>query len=148
MDEPLLGWRLGLDWTGIMDTANDVIRKDGFEFFMVIFLMMTLKGVLASLAGPAPNYDMQRILATRNPREACLMSGMVNVVLLFPSYVMSTGIVVLALAFCMPELRAMATPDFEKLLPMVHEQVRPGGNDGNHARGPHRGVHVELSPPP
>ena len=42
---------------------------------------MFFKGVLASLAGPAPNYDMQRILATRNPREACLMNGMVNVVL-------------------------------------------------------------------
>ena len=127
---PFFGWRLGLDWTGIMDTANDVIRKDGFEFFMVIFLMMTLKGVLASLAGPAPNYDMQRILATRNPREACLMSGMVNVVLLFPSYVMSTGIVVLARAFCMPELRAMATPDFEKLLPMVMSKYVPTGMMG------------------
>jgi SSS family solute:Na+ symporter len=127
---PFFGWKLGLDWTGIMDTANDAIRKDGYEFFMVVFLMMTLKGVLASLAGPAPNYDMQRILATRNPREACLMSGMVNVVLLFPSYVMSTGIVVLALAFCMPELRAMATPDFEKLLPMVMSRYVPTGMMG------------------
>ena len=89
--------------------------------------MMTMKGILASLAGPAPNYDMQRILATRNPREACLMSGMVNVVLLLPSYVMSTGIVVLALAFCMPDLRAMATPDFEKLLPMVMSRYVPTG---------------------
>ena len=113
-----------------MDSANDVIRKDGFDFFMVIFLLMTLKGVLASLAGPAPNYDMQRILATRNPREACLMSGMVNVVLLFPSYVMITGIVVLALAFCMPDLRAMATPDFEKLLPMVMSRYVPTGMVG------------------
>jgi Na+/proline symporter len=127
---PFFGWKLGLDWTGIMDSANDVIRKDGFDLFMVIFLLMTLKGVLASLAGPAPNYDMQRILATRNPREACLMSGMVNVVLLFPSYVMSTGIVVLALAFCMPDLRAMATPDFEKLLPMVMSRYVPTGMVG------------------
>ena len=28
---------------------------------------MFFKGMLASLAGPAPNYDMQRVLATRNP---------------------------------------------------------------------------------
>lgn len=124
---PFFGWRLGLDWTGIMDSANNTIRHDGNEFFMIIFLFMTLKGVLASLAGPAPNYDMQRILATRNPREACLMSAMVNLVMWFPSYIMGTGIVVLALGFCMPELRSMATPDFEKILPMVLNRYVPVG---------------------
>ncbi len=46
-----------------------LIRADGNEFFMIIFGMMFFKGVLASLAGPAPNYDMQRILATRTPRS-------------------------------------------------------------------------------
>ena len=71
---------------------------------MIIFGLMFFKGVLASLAGPAPNYDMQRILATRNPREACMMNGMVNVVLYFPRYMMITGITVLALAFCMPRV--------------------------------------------
>ena len=80
---------------------------------------MFFKGVLASLAGPAPNYDMQRILATRNPREACLMNGMVTLVLMFPRYLMIAGITVLALAFCMPQLQAMAKPDFEKVLPLV-----------------------------
>ena len=124
---PFFGWRLGLDWTGIMDTANDAIREDGYEFFAVVIGLMTVKGVLASLAGPMPNYDMQRILATRSPREASLMSAMVNVVLLIPSYIMSTGIAVLALAFCMPELRAMATPDFEKLLPIVLSKYVPTG---------------------
>ena len=53
------------------------------EWFGIIFGLMFFKGILASLAGPAPNYDMQRVLATRNPREACLMNGMVNVVLVF-----------------------------------------------------------------
>jgi SSS family solute:Na+ symporter len=124
---PFFGWKLGVDWTGIMDSANNSIRHDGNEFFMVIFLLMTTKGVLASLAGPAPNYDMQRILATRNPREACLMSALVNVVMWFPAYVMGMGIVVLALGFCMPQLRAMATPDFEKILPMVLSQYVPSG---------------------
>ena len=54
---------------------NDAIRQDGNELFTVIFGLMFFKGVLASLAGPAPTYDMQRVLATRNPREACLMNG-------------------------------------------------------------------------
>jgi len=124
---PFFGWKLGLDWTGIMDSANGVIRHDGNELFMIVFLFMTLKGVLASLAGPAPNYDMQRILATRTPREACLMSAMVNIVMWFPAYVMLSAIVVLALGFCMPELHAMATPDFEKILPMVLSNYVPAG---------------------
>ena len=38
-------------------------------------MALLFKGVLVGAAGPAPNYDMQRILSTRNPREACLMSG-------------------------------------------------------------------------
>ena len=88
---------------------------------------MFFKGVLASLAGPAPNYDMQRILATRNPREACLMNGMVNVVLYFPRYLMVAGLTVMAFAFCMPELRAMDQPDFEKLLPLVLARAVPVG---------------------
>jgi len=124
---PFFGWTLGVDWTGIFDKVNDAIKADGNEFFMIIFGMMFFKGVLASLAGPAPNYDMQRILATRNPREASLMNGMVNVALYFPRYLMITGITVLALAFCMTDLRAMDKPDFEKILPIVLTQYVPSG---------------------
>jgi Na+/proline symporter len=124
---PFFGWKLDLDWTGILASANDSIRRDGNEFFMVVIVFLAVKGVLASLAGPAPDYDMQRILATRSPREASLMSAWVNIVLMFPSYVMSTGITLLALAFCLPELRAMATPDFEKLLPIVLSKYVPVG---------------------
>jgi Na+/proline symporter len=40
---------------------------------------------------------------------------------------MVTGLAVLALAFCMPELRAMDKPDFEKLLPIVLTQYVPTG---------------------
>jgi SSS family solute:Na+ symporter len=124
---PFFGWKLGMDWTGILDKVNDALRQDGNEFFMIIFGLMFFKGVLASLAGPAPNYDMQRILATRNPREASLMNGMVCCVLYLPRYMMITGITVLALAFCMPELRSMDKPDFEKLLPIVLTQHVPAG---------------------
>jgi len=124
---PFFGWHLGLDWTGILDQVNKAIRDDGNEMFMLIFGLMFFKGVLASLAGPAPNYDMQRILATRNPREACMMNGMVCVVLYFPRYLMIAGITILALAFCMPQLRGMDKPDFEKLLPIVLSQYIPVG---------------------
>jgi SSS family solute:Na+ symporter len=124
---PFFGWKLGLDWTGILDKANDAIRSDGNELFGIIFGLMFFKGVLASLAGPAPNYDMQRILATRSPREASLMNGMVNLALYFPRYLMITGITVLALAYCMTDLRAMDKPDFEKILPIVLANYVPTG---------------------
>ncbi len=124
---PFFGKELGLDWTGILDKANEAIINDGNSFFSLIFGLMFFKGILASLAGPAPTYDLQRILATRNPTEACKMNGMVNVVLYFPRYLMVAGLTVLALAFCMPELRAMEKPDFEKLLPIVLTQHVPAG---------------------
>ena len=124
---PFFGWHLGLDWKGILDTANAKIHADGNELFGIIFGLMFFKGVLASLAGPAPNYDMQRILATRNPREASLMNGMVNVALYFPRYLMITGITILALAFYMTDLRAMSEPNFEKILPIVLSKYVPVG---------------------
>ena len=70
---------------------------------------------------------MQRVLATRNPREACMMNGLVNVVLYFPRYMMIAGLTSWRLAFCMPQLRAMDKPDFEKLLPIVLTQYVPAG---------------------
>ncbi|HEV2692617.1 MAG TPA: sodium:solute symporter family protein [Verrucomicrobiae bacterium] len=124
---PFFGWKLGLDWTGILDQVNAAIKSDGNEMFGIMFGLMFSKGILASLAGPAPNYDMQRILATRNPREASLMNGMVNLALYFPRYLLITGITVLALAFCLTDLRAMEKPDFELLLPVVLRDYVPVG---------------------
>src|ERR1019366_8865193 len=123
---PFFGYKLGVDWSTILPQANEAIKQDGNEMFSIIFGLMFFKGVLASLAGPAPNYDMQRILATRNPREASLMNGMVTVVLMFPRYMMIAGITVLALAFCLPELQSQTKPDFEKILPSVLQYIPTG----------------------
>jgi Na+/proline symporter len=124
---PFFGLHLNLDWSGLFDQVNAAIQQDGNELFGIIFGMMFFKGILASLAGPAPNYDMQRILATRSPREASLMNGMVNVVLYFPRYMMITGITIIALAFCLPDLKSMAKPDFEQILPTVLRDYVPTG---------------------
>jgi len=124
---PFFGLHLGLDWKGILEQANNVIQQDNNDLFGIIFGLMFFKGVLASLAGPMPNYDMQRVLATRNTREASLMSWWVNVVLCFPRYFMVAGLTVLALGFYMPQLRGMARPDFEKLLPDIMSQYIPVG---------------------
>ncbi|NIA29523.1 MAG: sodium:solute symporter [Actinobacteria bacterium] len=122
------GWHLNLDWSGVMESVNDKIAQDGYSLFTIFFMMMLFKGILVSMAGPAPNYDMQRILATRSPKEAGLMSGFVNIVLIFPRYLMIAGFTVLALVFLRPELRAMGTNiDFELILPIAIVNFVPIG---------------------
>jgi len=122
------GWRLDLDWSGIMDSVNTKIMEDGWSLFTIFFMMVLFKGILISIAGPAPNYDMQRILATRSPKEAAKMSGLVSVVLFFPRYLMITGLTVLALVFFSPQLNAMgADIDFEMVLPYAINNFIPVG---------------------
>ncbi len=91
-DQMFFGWSLNLNWSVCMHAANAKICQDGYCLFRIFFMMMLFKGILISIAGPAPNYDMQRILSTKNPREASLMSAWVNVVLIFPRYFMITGL--------------------------------------------------------
>ena len=86
------GWRLNLDWSQHLPQLNEQIAKDGWELFGIFFIIMMFKGILNSSAGPAPNYDMQRILSTRSPKEAAKMSGFVSVVLFMPRYLMIVGI--------------------------------------------------------
>ena len=121
------GWRLDLNWSGAFDMVQSSITKDGFSLFTVIMMLMLFKGVMASMAGPAPNYDMQRVLATRSPREASLMSATVNVVLYFPRYMLVAGLTILALGPLRETLQGMwataaqggGQPDFEQILPVV-----------------------------
>jgi Na+/proline symporter len=125
---PFFGWKLGLDWTGIMDTANAKIVQDGWSLFSVFFMMMLFKGALQAAAGPAPNYDMQRVLSARTPREAAKMSAFVNLVLLIPRYLLITALTVLALAFFSKELAGMGNAvDFELILPWALKNFVPAG---------------------
>jgi SSS family solute:Na+ symporter len=125
---PFFGWELGIDWTGLMETANDRIADDGWSLFSVFFMMMLFKGVLQAGAGPAPNYDMQRILSARSPRDAAKMSAFVNIVLNPPRYMMVTALTVLALAFFSTELASMGDAvDFELILPWALRNFVPAG---------------------
>ena len=94
-----LDWNLNLDWSNIVADANKKIAEDGFGLFGIFFMMMLFKGVFASLAGPAPNYDMQKVLSTRSPKDASKMSGFVSIILLPIRYSMIIGLTVLALLY-------------------------------------------------
>lgn len=147
-NELFFGWNLNLDWAGLAQTAapdNAIVAEeaarrvaqDGFSLFTIFFLMMLFKGVFQAGAGPAPNYDMQRLLSARSPKEAAKVSWFVNVVLYFPRYLMIAGLGVLALAYVGPEWieardAALAegrtfTADFESVLPFALSHFIPVG---------------------
>ncbi|HEV8371555.1 MAG TPA: sodium:solute symporter family protein, partial [Pyrinomonadaceae bacterium] len=128
------GWRdvfsfhLALDWSPILPAMNQRIIEDGMaSMFALFFLLMVCKGVLVSIAGSAPNYDMQRILAAKNPREASLMSAIVSVCLV-PRWILIGGITLLGLAYVTPEFKNTGgQPDFELVLPYVINNFLPAG---------------------
>jgi SSS family solute:Na+ symporter len=125
---PLFGWHLDLDWSGLIKSVNDKIANDGYGLFGWFFIMVLFQGMFKSIAGPAPNYDMQRILATRSPKEAAKMNWFVNVVLCVPRYMMISGITVLAIVAFSPKLVAMGpNPDFEQILPFIIRDILPVG---------------------
>jgi len=122
------GWKLNLDWSQHIAAVSDKISSDGWELFGIFFMMMMFKGILVSAAGPAPNYDMQRILSTRSPREAAKMNGFVSLVLFFPRYLMVAGITVLGLVFFKSDIVLMGKGfDVEQVLPNVISKFLPVG---------------------
>ena len=127
-DSPFFGREMGLDWSNIIAEVNTKIQSDGYEPFSIFFSLMLAKGILASLAGPAPNYDMQKLLSTRSPKEAAKMSGFVSLILLPTRYMMIMGFTVLGLLFYdQLNLETAGVIDFEKILPAAINSFVPVG---------------------
>ena len=127
---PFFGFENGppLDWTTVLPEVNERISSDNFGLFHIFFMMMIFKGVLVSMAGPAPTYDMQKILSSRSPREAALMSGSVSVILMPLRYFMIAGFAVLALLnYDKLDLIVAGKVDFEQILPSAINEFVPTG---------------------
>lgn len=125
------GWNLNLDWDGLMPALNGKISSDGYELFGALVMMMVFKGIFASLAGPVPSYDMQRILSTRKPSEAAKMSGLTILLLFAPRYLMISGLAALSIVFLSPELAGLGSGvDFETILPLTISRFVPIGLKG------------------
>jgi len=125
---PFMG-ELSMDWSKIIPQVNEKIKSDGFGIFSIFLFMMLFKGVLVSVAGPAPTYDMQKILSTKSPSEASKMSGFVSVILMPIRYLMIAGFAALALIYYekLDLLNAAGDIDFELLLPTAINQFVPVG---------------------
>lgn len=127
--DPFFGWKLNLDWSHIIPEANKKIADDGYGLFGIFFMMMLLKGVFASLAGPAPNYDMQKVLSTRSPKDASKMTGFVSIILLPVRYSLVVGLTILGLLYY-HQINIQGpdgVTDFERVLPATINAFLPAG---------------------
>ncbi len=128
-NNPFFGSKLNLDWSNIIADANKKMTDDGYSLFGLFFMMMLFKGVFAAGAGPAPNYDMQKILSTKSPKEASKMTGFVSIVLLPVRYSMVIGLTVLGLLYYnqLNVSDGAGGVDFERILPATINNFLPVG---------------------
>lgn len=125
---PFFGRTLDIDWANYIADVNSKIAQDGYTLFSAMFMMMVFKGVLISIAGPAPNYDMQKILSTKSPSEASKMSGFVSLILMPIRYLMIAGFAALGIIFYDKlDLHVAGFLDFEQILPSTINQFVPTG---------------------
>ena len=127
------GWELETHWSENYQAFNDLIDSEGFKMFGAFIGMTLFKGFFASLAGPTPSFDMQRILSTKTVKEAAYMSGFTNLILFIPRYLLIGGIAVIALVSLSPEMIGNASfsgADLEVLLPKVINFHVPVGVKG------------------
>lgn len=127
------GRELKTHWGVDFQAFNDLIDTEGYKMFGAFIGMSLFKGFFASIAGPTPSYDLQRILSTKSVKEAAYMSGFTNLILFIPRYLLITGIVVIALVWIAPEMAAdpnLSGADLEVLLPKVINFHVPVGIKG------------------
>ena len=127
------GWELDTHWSTKYQKFNDLIDSEGYKMFGALIGMTLFKGFFASIAGPTPSYDLQRILSTKSVKEAAYMSGFTNLILFIPRYLLIAGIVVIALVVLAPQMignPSLSGGDLEVLLPKVINFHVPVGIKG------------------
>ncbi|MGZ3887391.1 MAG: sodium:solute symporter family protein [Flavisolibacter sp.] len=123
-------WKLHVDWSHSLPQVKQKISDDGFVWFGALVMMMIGKGIFASLAGPVPGFDMQRILSAKKPKEAAMLSGFTNLVLYIPLFMMVSALTLVGINHYMPVLQSQAKPDFEIILSKVVGDYLPSGIRG------------------
>ncbi|RLD79597.1 MAG: sodium:solute symporter, partial [Bacteroidetes bacterium] len=120
-------------WTGDFKAFNDLIDSEDYKMFGAFIGMTLFKGFFASIAGPTPSFDFQRILSTKTVKEAAYMSGFTNLILFIPRYLLIAGIVVIAIVALGPGYAMdgnLSGGELELLLPKVINFQIPVGLKG------------------
>lgn len=126
-------WELEAHWSDKYQAFNNLIDSEGYKMFGALIGMTLFKGFFASIAGPTPSYDLQRILSTKSVKEAAYMAGFTNLILFIPRYLLIAGVVVIALVTLAPEMNVnplLNGRDLEVLLPKVINFHVPVGIKG------------------
>ncbi|MFC5683713.1 sodium:solute symporter family protein [Flavobacterium sp. MAHUQ-51] len=124
---------LGPHWGDKFQAFNKLIDTEGYKMFGSLVGMSLFKGFFASIAGPTPSYDLQRILSTKSVKEAAYMSGFTNLILFIPRYLLIAGITVIALVTMAPEMNInpnLSGADLEIIMPKVINTHIPVGIKG------------------
>ncbi len=127
------GWEFGDQWTGKFAEFNNLINSEGYKMFGAFIGMTLFKGFFASIAGPTPSFDFQRILSSKTVKEAAYMAGFTNLILFIPRYLLIAGIVVIAIVALGPGYAAngnLTGSELELLLPKVINFHIPVGLKG------------------
>ena len=127
------GLELDTHWSDKYSAFNNLIDSEGYKMFGALVGMSLFKGFFASVAGPTPSYDLQRILSTKSVKEAAYMSGFTNLILFIPRYLLISGIVVIALVTLAPQMNANSSlngNDLELILPTIINFHVPVGIKG------------------
>jgi solute:Na+ symporter, SSS family len=88
---------INYNWPSQYQIIENESVKNGYKMIAGMVGLMVGKGLIASVAGPVPGFDMQRSLSSQTPKDAAKMSGFTILVLFIPLYLMVGGFALLAI---------------------------------------------------
>jgi solute:Na+ symporter, SSS family len=88
---------INYNWSAKYQIIENESVKNGYKMIAGMVGLMVGKGLIASVAGPVPGFDMQRSLSSQTPKDAAKMSGFTILVLFIPLYLMVGGFALLAI---------------------------------------------------
>jgi solute:Na+ symporter, SSS family len=88
---------INFTWPTSFAIVENETASNGYKVIGGMVGLMFGKGLLASLAGPVPGFDMQRSFCSQTPKDAAKMSGFTILVLFIPLYFMVAGFTLLAI---------------------------------------------------
>jgi SSS family solute:Na+ symporter len=115
---------IAYSWSVTYDLINKETVENGFKMLAGMVGLMIGKGLMASLAGPVPGFDMQRSLSSQSPKDAAKMSGFTILVLFIPLYMMIGGFALMAIEIIPKEMNTL--DKVEQIFYVVVKQLPTG----------------------
>lgn len=115
---------IAYNWSATYELINKETLENGFKMLAGMVGLMIGKGLVASLAGPVPGFDMQRSLSSQTPKDAAKMSGFTILVLFIPLYMMIGGFALMAIDIIPQNIGALEK--LEQIFYVVVKQLPSG----------------------